>query len=500
MQSNTKYILSLDQGTTNSRAILIEETGKIIGKTQKEFKQIFPKPSWVEHNAEEIWQTQLETAKKVISERNINPKDLLGISITNQRETVVAFDSETKKPIYNAIVWQCRRTTDYCQELKKKYKEKIKEKTGLEIDAYFSASKMKWILDNIPQARDLIKNKRLRFGTIDSWLIWNLTAGKSFFTDPSNASRTMLYNIKENKYDTELLNIFGIEKWMLPEVIPSCGDFGITDSTLFGTPIPIKAVLGDQQAALFGQCCYKKGDLKVTYGTGGFLLINIGQKFALHNNFLTTIAWLAPSPTRPLTDSCTYALEGSTFISGAIIQWLRDGLGLIKDSSETEKIAISIASNEGVYLVPALVGLAAPHWDPKARGTILGLTRGTTKAHIVRAGVESMAYQIADLILPIKNQLPKDTFLKVDGGAAKNNFLLQFQADLLQIPVTRSSEVEATALGVAYLAGLNLGIWKSLDEIQKNWHPDELFLPKANREKEYGRWKEAVKRALNWES
>lgn len=524
MSGNTNYILSLDQGTTSSRSVLIDETGKIIRKAQKEFKQIFPKPSWVEHDAQEIWQTQLETAKKVIGE---NSKDLLGISITNQRETVVAFDSETKKPIYNAIVWQCRRTANYCQELKKKYKEKIKEKTGLEVDAYFSASKMKWILDNVPRAKELIKNKRLRFGTIDSWLIWNLTGGKSFFSDPSNASRTMLYNIKENKYDAELLNIFGIEEWMLPEVIPSCGDFGTTDPGLFGTPIPIKAVLGDQQAALFGQCCFKEGDLKVTYGTGGFLLINIGNEFKLNNNFLTTIAWdlegragdgamgrwgdlpfdskFAGSPVRRFTSSCTYAYEGSTFISGAIIQWLRDGLGLIKDSSETEKIAISIDSNEGVYLVPALVGLAAPHWDSKARGTILGLTRGTTKAHIVRAGVESMAYQIADLILPLrachgKSLLPKDTFLKVDGGAAKNNFLLQFQADLLQIPVTRSKEVEATALGVAYLAGLNLRIWKSLDEIQKNWHPDELFLPKTNREKEYARWKEAVKRSLDWET
>ena len=435
---------------------------------------------------------------KIISENNIGPENISGISITNQRETIVAFDSETKRPIYNAIVWQCRRTAGYCNELKQKYREKIKEKTGLEIDAYFSASKMNWIIKNVPQAKELIKSKRLRFGTIDSWLIWNLTNGKEHFTDPSNASRTMLYNIKENKYDTELLNIFGIEDWMLPKVVPSCGDFGITDANLFGKSIPIKGVLGDQQAALFGQCCFKEGDLKVTYGTGGFLLINIGQKLKLDKNFLTTIAW--DTGKSLLQQTPTYAYEGSTFISGAIIQWLRDGLGLIKDSSETEKIAISLSTNEGVYLVPALVGLGAPHWDSQARGTIVGLTRGTTKAHIVRAAVESMAYQIADLILPVKNQFPKDTFLKADGGAAKNNFLLQFQADLLQIPVTRSSEVEATAIGVAYLAGLNLGIWKSLDEIQKNWHPDELFLPKANRDNEYNKWKEAVKRALNWET
>ena len=498
MPETIKYILSLDQGTTSSRSVLVDSNGKIAGKSQKEFKQIFPKASWVEHDAEEIWKTQLETAKQVIRENSVNSKDILGISITNQRETIVAFDSKTKNPISNAIVWQCRRTTAFCAELKVKYKEKIKAKTGLEIDAYFSASKMKWIIDNVPEAKELIKTKQLRFGTIDSWLVWKLTDGKHFFTDPSNASRTMLYNIKENKYDSELLNIFGIEEWMLPEVIPSCGDFGNCDSKLFGIELPIKAILGDQQAALFGQCCFKEGTMKVTYGTGGFLLINIGQKFALNNNFLTTIAWDLHGKSL-MNQTPTYAYEGSTFISGAIIQWLRDGLGLIKDSSETEKIAISINNNEGVYLVPALVGIGAPHWDSKARGTIIGLTRGTTKAHIIRAAVESMAYQIADLILPVKNQLPKDIFLKADGGASKNNFLLQFQADLLGIPVTRSSEVEATALGVAYLAGINLGIWKSFEDIQKNWHPDELFLPKTNRENEYNRWKEAVKRAMNWE-
>lgn len=492
MTDKKKYILSLDQGTTSSRALLIDELGNVTCKSQKEFKQIFPKPSWVEHDPLEIWNSQLETARKVISESRIDPKNILGIAITNQRETIVAFDSETKKPIYNAIVWQCRRTTDYCEGLKSNYKKLVKEKTGLEIDAYFSASKMKWILDNVSEAKELFKSKRLRFGTIDSWLIWNLTQGKSFFTDPSNASRTMLFNIRENKYDSELLNIFGIEEWMLPKVMSSNGDFGLSDKEFFGAEIPIKAVLGDQQAALFGQCCFKEGDLKVTYGTGGFLLVNSGDKFQVNKNFLTTIAWSLDKNTTK------YALEGSTFISGAIIQWLRDGLGLIKDSSETEKIAISINSNEGVYLVPALVGLGAPYWDMKARGIITGLTRGTTRAHIVRAAVESMAYQIADLILPIKNILPKDTFVKADGGAARNNFLLQFQADLLQMPITRSSQTEATALGVAYLAGLSLGFWKSLEEIQKFWHPDELFLPKTKRENEYKVWKEAVKRASNW--
>lgn len=491
-----KFILSLDQGTTSSRSLLIDETGKVVGKAQKEFKQIFPKPSWVEHNPEEIWSTQFETAKKIIKENNIDPKNIVGIAITNQRETVVAFDVETKKSIYNAIVWQCRRTANYCEELKPNYKKIIKEKTGLEIDAYFSATKMKWIIDNIPDAKELIKSKRLRFGTIDSWLIFNLTEGKSFYTDTSNASRTMLFNIKENKYDKDLLDLFGIEEWMLPKVIPSNGDFGFTNKQLFETEIPIKAVLGDQQAALFGQCCFKEGDLKVTYGTGGFLLINIGEKFRLDKNLLTTVAWDCREWSRPFP---TYALEGSTFISGAIIQWLRDGLGLIKDSSETEKIAISINNNQGVYLVPALVGLGTPHWDQKARGTILGLTRGTTKAHIVRAAVESMAYQVADLILPLKEELHKDTFIKADGGASKNNFLMQFQADLLQMNVTRTKQVEATALGVAYLAGLSLGIWESIGDIQKFWHPDELFLPKTNREHEYQRWKEAVKRSLNWE-
>lgn len=480
-----RFILSLDQGTTSSRAVLVDETASIFGKEQKEFKQIFPKPSWVEHDPQEIWNSQLEVAQKVISKNKIRPEDITAIAITNQRETIVPFDSKTGKPIYNAIVWQCRRTTDYCNEIKLKYKELVKEKTGLEVDAYFSATKMRWILDNVPEAQRAYKEKTIRFGTIDSWLIWNLTCGRSFVTDPSNASRTMLYNIKENKYDNELLNIFHIEEWMLPKVISSDGEFGITDKKLFGAEIPIRAVLGDQQAALFGQCCFKEGDLKVTYGTGGFLLINIGDKFKTNQNFLTTIAW-------SLENHITYALEGSTFICGAIIQWLRDGLGLIKDSSETEKMATSLKSNEGVYLVPALVGLGAPHWDMKARGTILGLTRGTTKAHIVRAALESMAYQIADLILPIKKNLPKEPFVKADGGAAKNNFLLQFQADLLGISITRSKEAEMTALGVALLAGLSTSLWKSKDEIQKMWHPDELFLPKVSRENEYNKWKEAV--------
>ncbi len=498
MDKNKKYILSLDQGTTSSRALLIDESGKVVGKSQKEFKQIFPKPSWVEHDPLEIWNSQLETAKDAILKSNINAKDIHAIGITNQRETIVAFDSKTGKPVYNAIVWQCRRTAAYCDELKPRYKTKIKEKTGLEIDAYFSASKMKWILENIPAAVETCRSKSLRFGTIDSWLIYNLTGGKSFYTDPSNASRTMLYNIKENKYDKELLEIFGIEEWMLPEVMHSNRDFGLTDKKHFGVEVPIHAVLGDQQAALFGQCCFKEGDLKVTYGTGGFLLINIGSQFKLNENFLTTIAWSINDKDMPW-HAPTYAFEGSTFISGAIIQWLRDGLGIIKDSSECEKMAIGLNNNEGVYLVPALVGLGAPHWDQGARGTILGLTRGSTKAHIVRAAIESMAYQIADLILPVKKELPKDTFIKADGGAAKNNFLLQFQADLLQMPLTRSSQAEATALGIAYLAGLKLGFWKSFEDIQKTWHPDELFIPRTNRDKEYSLWKEAVKRALKWE-
>lgn len=489
-----KYLLSLDQGTTSSRSLLVNTNGLLVDKAQKEFRQIFPKPSWVEHAPEEIWNTQLSTAQELITKNSINPKDILALAITNQRETIVAFDSESGKPVYNAIVWQCRRTADFCESLKSKYKKTIKEKTGLEIDAYFSASKIKWIIDNISATKDLIKNKKIRFGTIDSWLIWKLTDGKSFLTDTSNASRTMLFNIKTNSYDKELLEIFGIEEWMLPKVLSSNSDFGLTSKKHFGTEIPIKAVMGDQQAALFGQCCFNKGDMKVTYGTGGFLLINNGEDYSVNNDLLTTIAWeLAPK------HKITYAFEGSTFISGAIIQWLRDGLGIIKDSSETEKIATSINSNEGVYLVPALTGLGAPYWDQKARGTIIGLTRSSTKAHIVRAAVESMAYQIADLIYPVRDLIPKNSFLKADGGAAKNNFLLQFQADLLQMPVTRSSQLEATALGVAYLAGLSIGIWKSFEDIQKNWKPDELFLPKTNRESEYKKWKEAVKRALKWE-
>ena len=495
MPANKNFILSLDQGTTSSRAILFNDKGQIVGKSQREFRQIFPKPSWVEHDPVEIWNSQLETAKKTISESKINIEEIAGIGITNQRETVIAFDSITGKPIYNAIVWQCRRTAEYCSELKSKHKKQIKEKTGLEIDAYFSASKMKWIIDHVPEAKELIKNKRLRFGTIDSWIIWNLTKGKSYFTDPSNASRTMLFNISTGKYDSELLKIFEIEEWMLPEVISSDGDFGYTDESIFGRKIPISGVLGDQQAALFGQCCFKEGDLKVTYGTGGFLLINTGTKLKITDNFLTTIAWRL----KKNQNSFVYALEGSTFISGAAIQWLRDSLEIIKDSSETEKIAISIKSNEGIYFVPAFVGLGSPYWDQNARGTIIGITRGTTKAHLVRAALESMAYQIADLVIPTKNLLPKDIFLKADGGAAKNNFLLQFQADLLEMPVTRSKQIEATAAGVAYLTGLNLGIWNSIEEIQKNYQVDELFLPRENRSNEYNKWKEAVKRSLEWE-
>ena len=499
MTIENQFILSLDQGTTSSRSLLIDKNGKVTAKEQKEFSQIFPQPSWVEHNPEEIWNTQLETAKKIISSRDINPVNILGISITNQRETIIAFDSETGRPVYNAIVWQCRRTAKYCNELKPKYSKLIKEKTGLEIDAYFSASKMKWIIDNIKEAKELINNKRLRFATIDSWLIWKLTKGKSFYTDPSNASRTMLFNIKDKKYDGELLALFKIEEWMLPKVITSNGDFGVCDKEYFGTEIPIKAVLGDQQAALFGQCCFNKGDLKVTYGTGGFLLINNGKEHSLNNNFLTTIAWDLSSNKNIRNPGLYYAFEGSTFISGAIIQWLRDGLGIIKDSSETEKLAISINSNEGVYFVPALVGLGAPYWDQSARGILTGITRGTSKAHIVRAAIESMAYQIADLILPVKNILSKDTFLKADGGATKNNFLMQFQADLLGMPVMRSSQTEATALGVAYLAGLGLDFWSSYEQILKTWHPDEMFLPKTDRVHEYNKWKKAVQRSLNWE-
>lgn len=490
-----KYILSLDQGTTSSRTLLIDESGNVTGKSQTEFKQIFPKPSWVEHDPNEILKTQVETAKNVIQENKINPKDIAGIAITNQRETIVPFDLKTGKPIANAIVWQCRRTAGYCNELKKTYRKKIKGKTGLEIDAYFSGPKMKWVIDNIPEAKELIREKRLRFATIDSWLIYNLTGNSSFFTDPSNASRTMVYNIKEKKYDSELLKLFDLEEWMLPKVISSDGDFGESHSKFFGYEIPIKAVLGDQQAALFGNSCFNFGDMKVTYGTGGFLLINTGEKIIESENLITTIAW---DLTSHLAPSTSYTLEGSTFIAGAIIQWLRDGLGLIKDSSEVEKIATSINSNDGVYLVPALVGLGAPYWNSSARGLIIGITRSTRKAHLIRAAIESMAYQITDLIMEIKNYLPKEAFIKADGGAAKNNFLLQFQSDLLQMPVTRSKQTEATALGVGYLAGLSLGIWKSTEEIQKLWKADELFVPRTNRTNEYKKWKDAVSRSLNW--
>lgn len=486
-----KYILSLDQGTTSSRSLVINENGEVKGISQKEFKQFFPRPSWVEHDAKEIWETQLNTIQTVIKENNIAFNDIAAISITNQRETVVAFDSETGAPICNAIVWQCRRTAEYCNSLKEKYSTQIKEKTGLEIDAYFSGPKMKWIIDNTPEAKELIKNKRLRFATIDSWLLWNLTGGKSFYTDPSNASRTMFFNIKENKYDQDLLTLFGIEEWMLPRVLNSNGDFGNSSKDILGAEIPICGILGDQQAALFGQCCFKKGELKVTYGTGGFLLINTGSDPVLKENLVTTIAW-------GIDGNLTYAIEGSIFICGSVIQWLRDGLRIIENAQESEKLAISLSSNEGVYLVPALVGLGAPHWDQDARGIIIGLTRGTGRSHIVRAAIESMAYQIADVVIPLKDYLPNDSHVKVDGGATKNNFLLQFQADILNYPVMRSSQAEATALGVAYLAGLKCGIWKSLDDISKKWHPDELFIPRTNRSHEYVKWKDAVLRSMHW--
>ncbi len=495
MSNKKKYILAIDQGTTSSRTLLLDENLKIISSSQKEFNQIYPQPSWVEHSPDEIWDTQLYTIQDVIKKSKINPDEILSIGITNQRETIIPFDSETGEPIHNAIVWQCRRTSAFCDELKNKYKEVIKLKTGLEIDAYFSASKMKWIIDNVPSAKELIKNKRLRFGTVDAWILYKLTGQKSFCTDTSNASRTMLFNIKEEKYDKELLEIFGVEEWMLAKVLPSNSEFGFSSKNLIGSEVPIKAILGDQQAALFGQCCFNEGDLKVTYGTGGFLLINIGNEFKLNDNFLTTIAWSLSGL------KTTYAYEGATFISGAIIQWLRDGLGIIKDSSEVEKIAISIDSNDGVYLVPALVGLGAPHWDQSARGILIGLTRGTTKAHIVRAGVESMAYQIADLIVPVKDILPKDVFVKADGGAVKNNFLLQFQADLLGTAITRSSQNEATAIGVAMLSGLGEhGLWNSMEDLKKLWKTDELFIPRKNRSQEYVMWKEAVKRSLGWDS
>lgn len=493
-----EYIMALDQGTTSSRAILFNRQGEIIKIAQKEFTQIYPKGGWVEHDPMEIWGSQSGVMREVIETAGIAPSEIASIGITNQRETTVVWDKHTGKPIYNAIVWQCRRTSDICDDLKNRgLEDKIKEKTGLLIDAYFSATKVKWILDNVEGAREKAQNGELLFGTIDTWLIWNLTRGKVHVTDYSNASRTMMYNIKQLKWDEDILRELGIPKTMLPEVKPSSYVYGNTDEQMLaGAMIPISGCAGDQQAALFGQTCFEEGTAKNTYGTGCFLLMNTGENLVKSKHgLLTTIAW-------GIDNKIEYALEGSIFMGGASIQWLRDELRMIKTAEDSEKYASRVLDTNGVYIVPAFTGLGAPYWDMYARGTMVGLTRGAKKEHIIRATLESIAYQTKDVLKAMEQDSNiKLKLLKVDGGASKNNFLMQFQSDILNVEIDRPKVVETTALGAAYLAGLSVGFYKSKDEITSKWAVDKKFKPGMDKEKIdklYSGWSKAVSRALKW--
>ena len=493
-----KYIIALDQGTTSSRAILFDKCGNIVSSAQKEFTQIYPKAGWVEHNPMEIWGSQSGVLREVLETTSVRPDEIAAIGITNQRETTVVWDKNTGKPVYNAIVWQCRRTASICDDLKKKgLEESIKSKTGLMIDAYFSATKVKWILDNIEGAREKAENGDLLFGTIDTWLIWNLTRGKVHVTDYSNAARTMLYNIKDLKWDEDILKELEIPLCMLPEVKPSSEIYGYTDGEMLaGAKIPIAGCAGDQQAALFGQTCFEEGSVKNTYGTGCFLLMNTGSKpVESKNGLLTTIAW-------GVDGKVEYALEGSIFVGGASIQWLRDELRLIYDSGQSEYYANQVEDTNGVYVVPAFTGLGAPYWDMYARGAIFGLTRGAKRGHIVRATLESIAYQTKDVL----NAMQEDSnmklkMLRVDGGASANDFLMQFQADILNVNIDRPKVIETTALGAAYLAGLAVGFYKNKEEIRKRYTIEKQFIASMDDRKRnllYKGWKRAVERSLLW--
>lgn len=492
-----QYILALDQGTTSSRAMLFDKDGSIKSVAQKEFRQIYPKAGWVEHDAQEIWSTQAGVAAEAVAQAGIDGKGIAAIGITNQRETTVIWDRKTGKPIYNAIVWQDRRTSEYCDELKEKgHANMIQEKTGLVLDAYFSGTKVKWILDNVEGARERAKKGELAFGTIDSWLIWNFTKGETHVTDVTNASRTLLFNINSMDWDDEILKLMDIPKSLLPEVKQSSEVYGHTKTTLFASKVPIAGIAGDQQAALFGQMCTKPGMVKNTYGTGCFMLMNIGDKpIKSKNNLLTTVAWKVDGKTE-------YALEGSVFIGGAVVQWLRDELGIIRESKDVEYFANKVEDSDGVYLVPAFAGLGAPHWNQYARGMMVGITRGTTSAHIARASQDSIAYQILDLLNAMNADSGIDIKeLRVDGGATVNDTLIQFQSDLLQVPVVRPKITETTALGAAYLAGLAVGYWKDKQDIQKQWQVDKKFEPTMDPGKvaELTKgWKRAVKAAISW--
>ena len=490
-----KYILALDQGTTSSRAIVFDHDGKICSVAQKEFTQYFSKPGWVEHNPNEIWSSQASVIAESISAIDINGLDIAGIGITNQRETTIVWDVDTEEPIYNAIVWQDRRTADYCDKLKAEgLIDTIREKTGLIIDAYFSGTKIKWILDNVPGARQRAEQGKLRFGNVDSWLVWRLTRGEVHVTDVTNASRTMLFNINTLKWDADLLKLLDIPVSMLPEVKTSSEVYGHTKTTIFAHEVPISGIAGDQQAALFGQMCIEPGAIKNTYGTGCFVMLNTGEKpVKSENNLLTTIAW-------KIGDKINYALEGSIYVGGSVVQWLRDGLCCIKSSSEIEELAASVPDSGGVFFVPALTGLAAPYWDQHARGTIIGITRGTTTAHIARAALDGIAFQTYDIARAMAKDMGAPlTELKVDGGASRNNLLMQYQANLLGIKVVRPKITETTALGAAYLAGLAVGFWKDLDEIKQQWQVERTFEPVPDNEEiaaaKQG-WADAVRRTL----
>jgi glycerol kinase len=492
-----KYVMALDQGTTSSRCILFNEAGTIVSVAQKEFTQIYPKAGWVEHDPMEIWSTQLSVAIEAMAKIGADATNIASIGITNQRETTVVWNKKTGQPVYNAIVWQCRRTSNMCDELRSKgFDKTVKSKTGLILDAYFSGTKVKWILDNVEGAREEAENGNLLFGTIDTWLIWNLTKGSVHVTDYTNASRTLLYNIHELKWDEEILETLEIPKSMLPEVKPSSYVYGKTETALLGAEIPISGVAGDQQAALFGQCCHEPGTAKNTYGTGCFMLMNTGETAVeSKNGLLTTIAW-------GIDGKVNYALEGSIFIAGAAIQWLRDELRIIDNAKHTEDYANAVEDTNGVYVVPAFVGLGAPYWDQYARGTIVGLTRGAKKEHIIRATLESLAYQTYDVLKAMEEDSGIELkALKVDGGACANNFLMQFQSDVLGVTVERPEVIETTALGAAYLAGLAVGYWKDKEEICENWAISRRFESKMKEEKRselLEGWHEAVKRSQGW--
>ncbi|MCO8124626.1 glycerol kinase GlpK [Stieleria sp. TO1_6] len=492
------YILGFDQGTTSSRAIVVDHAGVICGVAQRELTQHYPRPGWVEHDANEIWQSQLEVGREVLAECHLTAADIAGIGITNQRETTLLWDRSTGQPIAPAIVWQDRRTADYCDSLHRSgHTEMVQQKTGLVIDSYFCASKLRWLLENVSGARARAERGELAFGTIESWLIWNLTGGRKHVTDVTNASRTMLLSIESCQWDRELLDLFEIPESVLPTVVSSCEVYGETESELFGQPIKIAGAAGDQQSALFGQNCTRNGMAKNTYGTGCFMLMNVGtQPLVSKSKLLTTVA-------ANVGVGREYALEGSVFIAGAVVQWLRDGLGIIESSSEIEALARSVPDSDGVYVVPALAGLGAPHWDSYARGTIVGLTRGTNRGHIARATLEGIAFQVADVFDAMKQDagIPIQE-LRVDGGASANDLLMQFQADIMKIPVVRPKVIETTAMGAAYLAGLAVGFWQDVNEIEGIWETERVFepsMPDDEVQERRGRWKEALERSKSWE-